>query len=258
MKIIASENEINPTRTGPQCIRIGWANAMFVAGCDTDVIKRWGRWEPARFATYLRNGDRVLAGVGRGMMLAAGLLPQLQRQSGDDRNKERRISDGKAGGKDGWGRPSDPRMFQISKKVSQLCRHDERIYRQRNGFAELAEILNHRDMGAFPATQEDANRIAHGDGGNFKKRFEFGQMEKGRRDIMTSQGHSAHSGVTTDYLEDIGCPGLVLHGKSLGDTRSICAQCVGRMGRLRIHLGRMITDRRAKEPNAFGTIQKQE
>ena len=91
-------------------------------------------------------------------------------------------------------------------------------------------------MIALPATQADVNRIAHGDGGNFKKRFEFGQMENGRRAIMTSQGHSARSGVTSDYLEDIGGPGLVAHGTSLENARSICAQGLGRMDRLRIHL----------------------
>ena len=88
MKIIASENDINPDRIGPHSLRSGWANAMFVAGYDTDVIQRWGRWKSASFATYLWNDDMVLSGAGRGMMLATGLLPQLKRQSGDDRNRK--------------------------------------------------------------------------------------------------------------------------------------------------------------------------
>ena len=50
-------------------------------------------------------------------MLATGLLPQLQRQSGDDRNKEKGLGDGRAGWKGGRGRSSDPRMYQISKKI---------------------------------------------------------------------------------------------------------------------------------------------
>ena len=72
---------------------------MFVACYDTGVIERWGRWKSARFTTYFRNEDRVLARVRRGMMLATCLLPKLQRQPGDDRNKERIISDGGSGWK---------------------------------------------------------------------------------------------------------------------------------------------------------------
>ena len=246
MKIIASGNGINPSRVGPRSLRSGGANAMFVAGYDIDVIKRWGRWKSSRFATYLWNDDKVLAGVGRGMMLATGLLPQLQRQSIDDRNKERRLSDGRAGGKGGRGRSSDNRLFLISKKISQLCRHDSRIYRRKNGFIEMADVISHGDMRALSATREDVYRIVQGDGGNFKKRFELGKMENGKSAIRTSQGHSVNSGVTSEYLQNIGNPGVVVHGTTLENARSICRHGLERVDRLHIHLGRMIKDHRGE------------
>ena len=104
MKTVASENGVNPARVGPRSLRSGGANAMFVAGYDTEVIKRWGRWKSPQFTTYLWNDDRILVGLGSGMMLAAGLLPQLQMQSDNDNNKERFFSNGRAGGKGGRGR----------------------------------------------------------------------------------------------------------------------------------------------------------
>ena len=145
---------------------------MFVDGYDTDVIKRWGRWKSARFTTYLWNDDMVLAGLGRGMMLPACILPQLKRQSGDDRNRKIQRNGDREGGKGNRGRSSE-RMFRISKKLSQLCRQDERIYRQRDGFVERETFANHRDMRESSATTEEIRRIAHGDGGTFKKRFEL-------------------------------------------------------------------------------------
>ena len=98
MKTMASGNGINPARIGPHSLRSGWANAMFVAGYDTDAIKRWGRWKSASFTTYLWNDDMVLAGVGKGMMMETGLLNQLKRQSGDDHNRDVRSNRGRAGG----------------------------------------------------------------------------------------------------------------------------------------------------------------
>ena len=246
VKKIAAGNEINPSRIGPHSLRSGGANAMFVVGYDTDVIKIWGRWKSASFTTYLRNDDRILTGVGCGMMLATGLLPQLQRQSGDDLNKERGINDGRAGGKGGRGKSPDSRMFLISKKMSQLCRHDARTYRQKNGFVDLRDILNHHDMIELSATKEDIIRIVNGEGRNYKKRFEFGHMRDGSEAVRTSKGHSANSGVTSEYLEDIGGPGMIVRGASLSNARSICDQGVAAMDRLHIHLGSVKSDRRGE------------
>ena len=171
------------------------------------------------------------------MMLDTGLLPQLQRQSGGDRNKEKRLGEGRAGGKGGRGRSSDSRMYQISKKISQLCRHGKRIYRQSNGFVDLRDVINNYDTMALSATKEDIVGIVHGDGGNFKKMFELGQMADGSESIRTSQGHSANAGAASDYLEDTGGPGMAAHGTSIANARSICVQGLASMDRLHIHLG---------------------
>ena len=218
---------------------------MFVAGYDTDLIKRWGRWKSESFTIYLWGDDMYLAGVGRGAMLATWLLPQLKRQSGDDRNREVRGNGCRDGGKGNRGRSTE-RMFRLSKELSQLRRHDGRIYRQRDGFVEMAEVLGHRDMKALSATRGEVHRIVYGDGGNFKKRFELCQMENAKSAIRPSQGHSAHAVVSSDYLEGIGNHGRVAHGSSLGNAISICERGLGRMDRLHIHLGRMIKDRKGE------------
>ena len=112
---------------------------MFVAGYDAEIIKRWGRWRSDNFTVYLWNDERVLSSVGKGMLRAAGLLPQLQRQSVRDLDKVQTRSNGRAGGKGGKnvrhvGIPERERLFRISKKLSQLCRHDRHVFRQEDGF----------------------------------------------------------------------------------------------------------------------------
>ena len=42
MKAAAIVNRIDPSRIGAHSLRSGGANAMFVAGYDSEVIKRWG------------------------------------------------------------------------------------------------------------------------------------------------------------------------------------------------------------------------
>ena len=223
---------------------------MFVAGYDTDVIERWGRWKSSSFATYLWNDDMDLAGVGRGMMMATGLLNQLKRQSEDDRNREVRPNRGRAGGKGNRGRSSD-RVYRISKKLSQICRHDAHVYRQRNGFVEMSEVMTNADMRALGATREEVHRIVHGDGGNYKMRFELGVMDNGKAAIRTSQGHSIHAGVSSGYLGERGNPGRVVRGASLSDAVSICESGLGRMDRVHIHLGRTIKDGRGERPGGI-------
>ena len=124
MGIIASRNKINLDIIGPRSWRGGGANAMFVAGYDTDVIKRWGRWKSSAFAKYLRNVDRVLEAVGVGMMLATVLLPQIPRKSTDDGNRIDFTNNGRAGGKGFRSGNSDhSQLRQISGKLSQFFRH---------------------------------------------------------------------------------------------------------------------------------------
>ena len=49
MKTAASANHVDPTRIGTHSLRSGGANAMFVAGYDTEIIKRWGEMEIRHF-----------------------------------------------------------------------------------------------------------------------------------------------------------------------------------------------------------------
>ena len=71
-------------------------------------------------------------------------------------------------------------------------------------------------------------------------------MENGKLAIRTSQGHSANSGVTSEYFQNIGNPGVVVHGTTLENARSICRHGLERMDRLHIHLGKMANDRRGE------------
>ena len=49
MKTAASVNRIDPSRIGAHSLRSGGANAMFVAGYDSEAIKRWGRGKSDTF-----------------------------------------------------------------------------------------------------------------------------------------------------------------------------------------------------------------
>ena len=99
VKTAASANRIDPSRIGTHSLRSGWANAMFVAGYDIEIIKRWGRWKSDTFTFYLWNGDRALSSVGKGMLRSEGLMEQLQRQSDRNLIKKRESREGRAGGK---------------------------------------------------------------------------------------------------------------------------------------------------------------
>ena len=56
------------------------------------------------FSFYLRNDDRVLDTVGKGMLNSKGLMGQLQKQSSMDLLKEEDFRHGRAGGKRGYGK----------------------------------------------------------------------------------------------------------------------------------------------------------
>ena len=84
LRIAANDNQIEHSRIGTHSLRSGGANAMFVAGYDSGIIKRWGRWVSDSFCFYLRGDDRALASVGKGMVRSTGLLGQLQLQSSRD------------------------------------------------------------------------------------------------------------------------------------------------------------------------------
>ena len=57
-----------------------------------------GRWKSESPTYYLRNDDRALATVGRGVIGSTGLLEQLQRQSDRDIIKRAEKGNGRAGG----------------------------------------------------------------------------------------------------------------------------------------------------------------
>ena len=92
-------------------------------------------------------------------------------------------------------------------------------------------------------TENDAKRIVNGEGGNFKMRFEWGEMKSGERALRTPQGHSKGSGVTFDYLPRLRKPGLLVHGTSLENAYAICTNGVSRVDRMHIHLGRMVNSK---------------
>ena len=130
LRIAASAHQIEPTRIGTHSLRSGWADAMFVAGYDVEIIKRWGRWVSDPFSFYLWNDDRVLDTVGKGMLNSTGLLDQLQKQSARDLLKEEDRRHGRAGGKRGTSRHQDVHQgigagFQANRNADQRGRSRE-------------------------------------------------------------------------------------------------------------------------------------
>ena len=70
-------------------------------------------------------------------------------------------------------------------------------------------------------------------------RFECGSLGSGDDAIRTSQGHGRAAGVTSGYLPILPTPGLLAHGNSAGNARSICETGIMRSVRLHIHFGTM-------------------
>ena len=52
---------------GPHSMRIGEASAMFSAGYDVDITKRWGRWPSSTFQQYIWRDQYVMSTIGRGI-----------------------------------------------------------------------------------------------------------------------------------------------------------------------------------------------
>ena len=137
-------------------------------------------------------------------------------------------------------------MFRISKKLSQLCRHDRRVFRQENGFVASTDILNaYRwpEYSGLNVTRNDLDCVIRGGGGNNKLRFEWRTLDNGADAIRTSKGHSRNAGVTSDYLPVVNSPGLLAHGASLSNAEIICKEGLNRGDRLHIHFGRIINGR---------------
>ena len=71
---------IPASRIGNHSLRSGGATAMWRAGYDIEVIKRWGRWKAASPQGYLWDDHRVLATIGQGMLLTKGNTYQFAAQ----------------------------------------------------------------------------------------------------------------------------------------------------------------------------------
>ena len=133
-------------------------------------------------------------------------------------------------------------MFRISKKLPQLCRRDRNVSRQKDGFVSLRDILTRfrrPEFSQLNVTRGDLDQLIRGAWGNRKMRFEWGHLESGGVAIRTPQGHSRDVGVTSYYLPIAPEPGLLAHGTTVANARSICETGLRRSGRLHIHFGSM-------------------
>jgi len=63
-----------PDLLGSHSLRIGGACALYHAGHDTELIKRWGRWASAAFHVYLWETAEQSKGVAKTMVNAPGTL----------------------------------------------------------------------------------------------------------------------------------------------------------------------------------------
>lgn len=124
---------------------------MFVCGanavrCDNAEIES----TPSTLAMKRNPGRTWIAEkraiVWKGMMNAIGLMPQLQRQSVRELDKKSEKPNGRAGGEGGKGGhrgiSKEGRLVRISKNLPQLCRRDRNVFRQKDGFVSLSDILN--------------------------------------------------------------------------------------------------------------------
>ena len=72
LRLVGVAIGIPASRIGNHSLRSGGVTAMWRAGYDIETIKRWGRWKSASPQGYLRDGRRIMASIGRGMVLTRG------------------------------------------------------------------------------------------------------------------------------------------------------------------------------------------
>ena len=77
------------SRMGSHSIRSGGASAMFAAGYEVEVIKRWGRWLSSTFQQYLWRDQLIMSTIGRGM-IPLTTHPALQKNNGREGGKSTR------------------------------------------------------------------------------------------------------------------------------------------------------------------------
>ena len=238
---------IPASRIGNHSLRSGGATAMWRAGYDVEVIKRWGRWRSASFQGYLWDDHRTLATIGLGMLTTRGNTYQFVAQ-GATKFDDWSANAGRAGGKGkgrGKGRrhsveylstnPSE-RLRALSKAMSKELRHENHDDRQRNGFMPMASLLNARSIRELFGTQEDVRKIVRGEGSNHKMRFEIGAMsDEMTVAIRASQGHSYSSGAADDVLPVAENLLTVIHGTTLEAAKSIIQSGISRGSRNHVH-----------------------
>ena len=222
---------IPASRIGNHSLRSGGATAMWRAGYDVEVIKRWGSWKSASSQGYLWDDHRVLATIGHGMLTTKGNTYQFAAQ-GATKFDDWVVNSGRAGGKGrGKGRrhsveylSTNPpeRLRALSKTMSKELRHEDHHDRQKDGFMPLTSLLNAPSFRELFGTQEDVRKIARGEGGNNKMRFEIGTMyAQATVAIRASQGHSSSSGVADDVLPVAENLLTIIHGTTLAAAQSI-------------------------------------
>ena len=225
LRLAGMECNVEGSRLGTHSVRSGGASAMFTAGYEVEVIKRWGRWVSSNFQSYIWKGRYFMSSVGRGMLANLPLQSLERGRAG-------------GGGKRGAGRFSDAerRSIDISHSMSKVLRHKGVRGMQRDGFAPLKELLNHAYMVERNVTRKDIQYIVQCGGGNNKNRFQIGVMADGITEaIRAAQGRSLGIGVDSDVLPLANDVTYVAHGTSLRAAQNIAVHGLNRGDRVHMH-----------------------
>ena len=78
IKWSATSNGLVSSKFSTHSLRSGGATAMYLRGISVEHIRRFGRWASDTFRRYLYRDNQVFRFVGSAMVLATGLLDQLQ------------------------------------------------------------------------------------------------------------------------------------------------------------------------------------
>ena len=78
IKWSAASNGLMSRKFSTHSLRSGGATAMYVRGISVEHIRRFGRWASDTFRRYLYHDNQVFRFIGSSMVMATGLLDQLQ------------------------------------------------------------------------------------------------------------------------------------------------------------------------------------
>ena len=223
LRIAGTQCNVDGSRLGTHSLRSGGSPAMFTAGYEVEVIKRWGRCASSQFQTYIWKDHYALSSVGRGM------LDSLPRQT---------LESGRAVGK-GYqckGQRRDFRLVDISHSMSKVLRHKAPVGIQKDGYLALGKLIDRPYMIERNVSVDDVYNIANGGGGNDKLRFQLRKLFGGKTEaIRESQGHPLRCGVDADVLPPAEDVCYVVHGASLNAAKNISRVGLSRGDRVRIH-----------------------